>query len=137
VEDNLRQTLAMSMNQMKSGFLQQMFGVKLSPEEDKMLGDLQDKMSKLLTEALAWDKLKPEYIKLYTEAYSESELDDLVTFYKSPTGQALATKTPALMAKSGEIVQQRMAAFAPQVQKLMADFMAQAAQQAQSPDKKQ
>jgi hypothetical protein len=136
VEDNLRQTLALSMNQLKSGFLEKMMGVKLSPEQDKMLGEFQDKISKLLTEALDWDKLKPDYVRLYSEAYSESELDDLVTFYKSSTGQALAAKTPMLMSKSSEIVQQRMAAFAPEIQKLMADFMAQAARQTQVPEKK-
>jgi len=47
----------------------------------------------------AWTKLRPQYVKLYSETFSDQEIDGLLAFYQSPTGQAMVEKTPELMAK--------------------------------------
>jgi hypothetical protein len=38
--------------------------------------------------------------RAYAETYSEQELSDILTFYKSPSGSALATKAPQLAQES-------------------------------------
>jgi len=47
----------------------------------------------------AWIKLRPQYVKLYSETFSDEEIDGLLAFYQSPTGQAMIEKMPDLMAK--------------------------------------
>lgn len=137
MDEMLRQTLALSASQVKSGMLQEMIGVKLPPEIEKSQEEFQDKITRIISDALAWEKIEPAYVKLFAEAYSEQELDDIVAFYRSPTGQAMVSKGPSLMTKASEIVQQRMAIAMPELQKLMRDFMAQAAQAAtQQPQEK-
>ena len=37
---------------------------------------------------------------VYGEAFTEEELDDILTFYRSPTGQSLVAKMPKMMSQS-------------------------------------
>ena len=53
---------------------------------------MQDKVASMVSDAVAWDKLKPAYLKLYLDAYSEEELDGIIASYKSPAGQTMVTK---------------------------------------------
>ncbi len=136
MDETLRQTMDLAMHQVKAGVAQQITGVKLSPDQQTALEDFQDKVARVISDALAWEKLKPAYVKLFTEAYSEAELDDIVAFYRSPTGQSMVAKGPSLMAKSSELAQQKLAAVMPQLQTLMRDFMAHAERPRDPPEKK-
>ena len=51
---------------------------------DKLLVQIQDRFS--------WEKMKPEYVRLYDEVYSDAEISGILAFYKSPAGQAYLTK---------------------------------------------
>jgi hypothetical protein len=77
---------------------------------DKLLAQIQDRFS--------WDKMKPEYVRLYDEVYSDAEITGILAFYKSPAGQAYLTKMPQLMAKSMEMAQSRMADVMPEIQRI-------------------
>ena len=125
MDEMLRQTLKMVSEQTKSGVLQQMMGVKLPPEKEKEMAAFQDKVAAVIGDVFAWEKLKPAYVKLYAEEFSDQELDGIIAFYKSPSGQAMVAKTPSLMTKATTVVQARMAEAQPQLQKLMRDFAEQ------------
>ena len=135
VDDLLKQTMKTVMEQMKSGMLQQFLGIKLPPDLEKEVAAFQDRIGAMTTDAMSWDKLEPEYAKLYVEAYSEEELDGIIAFYKTPAGQALVAKSPSLIAKSSGIAQQKLMAVAPQVQKELADFMEKIKAELQEKDK--
>jgi len=124
-EEMLQQTMAMAMNQIKSGALQQMMDVKPTPEQTKSMDEFQDKLGVILANTLSWEKLKPIFVKVYADAFTEGELDGIIAFYKTPVGQALIAKTPAIMAKTIEITQQQMAAAMPEILKLVKDSAAQ------------
>lgn len=124
-EQMLNQTMSAVLNQTKSGMLQQMFGVTLTPEQTKEAEELQGKLSAILTNALSWEKLKPIYVKLYVDTYTEPEMDGIIAFYKSPAGEAMLAKTPLIMTKANDLVQQQMATAMPEIQKLMKGFTAQ------------
>ena len=136
MEEIRQRIMDLAMRQMKAGLVQQIMGVKLSPDQETALGEFEDKVARVMSDALAWEKLKPAYVRLYTEAYSEAELDDIIAFYRSPTGQSVVAKGPALMAKASEIAQQRLATVMPELQTLMRDFTSQAAQTERPPEKK-
>ncbi len=67
-----------------------------------------DDYRKMIRENLSWEALKPEYIRIYRETFTEEELLDLNTFYESPTGRMLVQKTPLLENKMGALMEQRM-----------------------------
>jgi hypothetical protein len=120
-EQMLSQTMSSVLNQTKSGAMQQMFGVTLTPEQTKQSEELQSKLVTILTNALSWEKIKPIYVKLYADTYTEQEMDGIIAFYKSPAGEAMLAKTPVIMTKSNELVQQLMATAMPEIQKLIKD----------------
>jgi hypothetical protein len=135
MEDLLHQSFDMTLRQMKSGVLQQMMGVNVPPEMETTLAEFQAKIYALMTGALDWEKLKPKYVKVFVDAYSEPEIDDILTFYRSPSGQAMVAKTPQVMSKASEIVQAQMATVFPETQRLIKELMDTAAKAASQPKK--
>ncbi|WP_294288946.1 DUF2059 domain-containing protein [uncultured Chryseobacterium sp.] len=43
------------------------------------------------------------YVPIYSKYYTESELDELIRFYKTPLGQKIITNTPLIMKESAEV----------------------------------
>lgn len=119
------QVMNQVMAQANSGMVQQMTGIKLSPDQQQSVDGFSVKVDKVIFDALSWNNLEPEYAKLYAAAYTEQQIDDMLTFYRSPTGQAVVEKGPVLMKQSSTIAQERLATVMPQLQELMKDFMAQ------------
>jgi hypothetical protein len=120
------------MAQINSGLMQQLTGIQLSAADQKKLDDFSRQVKLIVSSAVAWEKLEPDYTKLYADTYTEQQLDDLLAFYKSPTGQAVVEKTPILLKASSALAQQRMTAVMPDLQKLMKDFIAASAHPSQS-----
>jgi len=109
------QIRAMMMNQFSAAGL---------PEESKAAAtEMMNKAVAQIEERMSWDKLKPEYVKVYADVFSEEEITGILAFYKTPTGQAMLAKMPLLMSKSMEISQRRMAGLMPEIQRQMQDVM--------------
>jgi uncharacterized protein len=119
LDQMLQQSLEISANQVKSGFFQQLMGLQLSTEDQHAMEAVQNKLQKLLADGLSWQTLKPAYVKLYADLFSEDEIDGMLTFYKSPAGQAMLAKTPQLLAQSNAMVQQRLVVLKPQFEALL------------------
>lgn len=119
LDQQIQQALENSANHIKSGFFQDLMGVQLTPEEQRTMLTVQTKLQDLLKEALSWETLKPDYVKLYAELFTEDEIDGMLAFYRSPAGKAMLEKTPQLMAQGNAVVQQRMLAMKPQFEALI------------------
>lgn len=91
-------------------------------EKQAYVDSVSRKMVGIMREELNWDTLKPMYLRIYGESFSQEELVGLLDFYKTPAGQAAISKMPLVMQKTMAELQQRMGA-------LMQRF-GQAAQQA-------
>src|SRR5438477_195733 len=88
------QIRAMMMNQLNAAGL---------PEESKAgAAEMMNKIVAQIEERMSWDKLKPEYMKVYADVFSEDEITGIVTFYKTAIGQTMLAKMPLLMSKSME-----------------------------------
>jgi hypothetical protein len=123
LEQMFSQSMTMTMNQVKSSVMKTVLGdLKLSPEQQTLLAEFQGEIEKVLMGSMSWDHLRPEYIQLFSAEFTEEQLDDILAFYKSPTGQVMVDKTPLLMQKGGEIVQQRMTAVQPEIRRVMEEF---------------
>jgi hypothetical protein len=128
LDDVLRQALGQVRAQMQSGISQQILGEKpLSPEEKKQVEDFQNKLNDLIADALSWENLKPGYVKIYVDAFTEEQIDGIVAFYKSPPGQAMVAKTSTLLTKGTALAQEKIVAAQPAIQKLVKEFIAQPA----------
>lgn len=95
----------------------------LSPAERKQMQAVQDASLEVAFKQMTWDSLKPDFIRMYSEVYTEDELKQLTAFYNSPIGRKFIEKMPVLEAKMMEIVQKRMIALLPAVQAAAQDAM--------------
>jgi hypothetical protein len=122
LDQSLKQTLETSANQIKSDFFQQLMGLQLTPEEQKTMESVQEKLQALLAQGLSWQTLEPLYVKMYSDLFSEDEIDGMLAFYRTPAGKAMLEKTPKLIAQANVIVQQRMVAMQPQFTALLKEI---------------
>jgi hypothetical protein len=60
-------------------------------------------IEKWLATTITWKQVEPEMITLYTEEFSEKELKDLTSFYRTPTGRKAMERLPVIMRRGGEI----------------------------------
>ncbi|MBV9657279.1 MAG: DUF2059 domain-containing protein [Verrucomicrobia bacterium] len=88
----------------------------LSPETVAEAKKTQAAMLDLIFRKLSWEAMKSEYIGIYADTFTESELKELTTFYRSPAGQKLLEKQPQLTAKIMEISQKRTMELMPEIQ---------------------
>jgi hypothetical protein len=119
----LNQMYTLIENQVKSQMYQQFLGAQLSPEQQKVFDEFDDKVMKLVKSKLSWDQLKQVYLKLYDDAFSESDIDGILAFYQSPAGQSLVAKTPQIMAAGSQAAQEKLAAVGPDVQALIQEYI--------------
>jgi hypothetical protein len=121
----LKQMMAQGMAQGEQA-AKSIFGEQPTTDADKKIKEeYLTKLNAAVSDALSWQRLKPAYIDLYADAYTEEEIDGILSFYKSPVGQSLLAKSPELMAKSGEIVSARMQELTPQLRQITEEAVKQ------------
>jgi hypothetical protein len=103
----------------------------MTDAQKKELADFNNRATALVENSISWESMKPEYVKLYADVYTEDELDGIIAFYSSPVGQAMLTKTPALLKASSEIAMNRMTEIQPKMRQLIEDFSKQVQVQAE------
>jgi uncharacterized protein len=75
-----------------------------------------EKLMDMISYETSWDKIKEEYITLYSEVFTEPELKDINAFYRTPSGHALIAKQPEVMRRSMELSQKRTGELMPKIQ---------------------
>jgi uncharacterized protein len=81
--------------------------------------ELDAKLLDLVKSRMGWDKMRPEYVRMYSETFSDGEIDGMLTFYQSPAGRAMLEKMPLLISKSMALAQSRMAGITQEIQRLV------------------
>ena len=77
-------------------------------ERQKVADAYTEKFFFAMKEQLSWDKMKPLYVQIYVESFSQEEIDGLTAFYSSPVGQAYIDKLPVVMHKTMALTQARV-----------------------------
>ena len=101
-----KQMLANVPDRVKQAASRQMLVQTAStPEQKKITQDYLDQMGTIAAKGASWQTVHPKLVELYMQAFTEQELDGILTFYKTPSGQALVTKTGELSGKTIELLQ--------------------------------
>ena len=86
------------------------------PADDKLKQQqMMDAINKVVASHLSWDKIKPRFVAIWAEAFTDEELDGILVFYRSPAGKALVEKTPQFMGKTMAIVQEAIQEMEPEI----------------------
>jgi hypothetical protein len=103
----------MHMDTLMSDMMRQMSPAMLA-QARKQNPNLSERDAQAIQDAVAdsmqlmMRRVNERAIPLYASTFSEKELQDLVNFYDSPTGQAMLAKMPVLMNKMGPMVTDMM-----------------------------
>lgn len=93
--------------------------------EQKILDGQAAKLSALLKNQLSWESLEPMYVDIYSKTFTQKEVDDMIAFYKSPSGQSMVAKMPAVMTQAMQTVQGKMSTLMPQLTQISQDTASQ------------
>jgi hypothetical protein len=104
------------MEPMMKGMVAQM-DKDMSAEQRAKVGEMQGKMMALI--AVRLSKAKPALVKVYTDTYTEEEIDGILAFYKSPVGKAFLQKMPEVMQRSMPVMMQMMGDLQPELKTMM------------------
>ena len=69
------------------------------------LAEYKDIVHDYIAKYMSWARLKKEFVSLYAAEFTESEIRDIATFYRSSTGQKAVAKIPVLMQKGASVGQ--------------------------------
>ena len=122
------ETLTRTFAQMRPTFLQQfqqLAGDELTTEQSQITEKYLEKLFDLMEEELSWEKLKDDYIRIYSAVYTEEEIRELIEFYRSPVGQKTVEQMPVLMEESMAISQKYLLNLMPRIQELTAEMQAE------------
>jgi uncharacterized protein len=100
-------------------------GRALDAQEQKILDTQLDKVHGVIERELSWDKISPMYMNIYRTSFDQKEVNDMIAFYKSPTGQAVIEKLPAVMQQSMTQMRTYIATIMPQIQQINQDAISQ------------
>ncbi len=125
--DKMMDAMHANMERMiRQGMQQASAGRTLTPEQTRVLELAPARLANVMREEVNWAKMQPMIVQLYREHFDQAEVDGLIAFYKSPTGQAFVTKMPVVMRRSMEMTQAQMQAFMPKLQAAMNEVMKEA-----------
>ena len=117
--DSMVDTMYSQMSQVFSGVGEQL-GIKVS--EQVLFDNYMGKIVALMKEDVSWERMEEPMIDIYLNNFTEEEIQDLLSFYRSNTGRSLIKKTPMVMGESVKLSQEMMVEMMPKIQELAAEF---------------
>lgn len=118
--DDMRAQIDSLMN---NAIEQGLNGQTPNAEQQQAITNMRKRMVALMQNALVWENVEPIYLRVYKESLTEEEVAGMLSFYKTPAGQAVINKMPVIMQKTMLEFQQIMSGWLPQMQKIQQDFV--------------
>lgn len=92
---------------------------QLKPE----MAAYKEPMREFFQKYVSYETLKPQLIKMYAEAFSAKELNELKMFYISPTGKKALSIIPAITEKTSRLVQNQLRAHANELNQMIKEYV--------------
>jgi len=89
-------------------------------KEHPAMAPYREVVRRFIAKYMGWEILKNDFVRIYSEEFTEKELRDMIAFYSTPTGAKAIEKIPILIAKGTALgiqhFQQNMAELAKLIQ---------------------
>lgn len=86
--------------------LHQMIHEQFERDRDQLPPDFEARMNKMMDDMLQgmpYDQMQEKMVPVYQKHFTEGDLNALIAFYSSPTGQKMLKEMPSLMADSMQV----------------------------------
>lgn len=121
VEKQLDLMYTQTLPAMQQGMRQALTQQVGAAEADKAAQSIAPKVNAVIREELSWAKLRPEFVQVYAETFSQAEIDAMIQFYSTPTGAGLVDKMPQVAQRSAVMMQKRMGPVMQRVMQVVRD----------------
>ncbi|HKD54714.1 MAG TPA: DUF2059 domain-containing protein [Steroidobacteraceae bacterium] len=108
-------------------------GRPLNDQQRQILRDEHAQVMALIGEALDWNTLEPDMVEVYRNHFTQQEIDQMLQFYRSPTGQMVVAKLPGATQEMMQKMQARVQALAPRIVELQRETAAKVRSAADKP----
>jgi uncharacterized protein len=92
---------AMGVDKQVETALAQMLDLQI--KNNPGLAPFRGAMKEFFTKHMSWDSLKDDLITIYTDAFTEEELKEILAFYRTRVGRKMVEKTPDLLSKGMQL----------------------------------
>ena len=106
------------IDQIQQVQIQQLQQMNLSSEAYATAQRYLQRINDSVAREMQWQEIKNDYVELYTDAFTEQELRQLIQFYSTPLGHKVVEKMPVLMEQSMQLGQKKMMKIMPEIQVL-------------------
>lgn len=112
-------------NLLKSSMQQALQGKTITKKEQKQADDIRNKMIVIFKEEMNWEVFEPLFTQIYRDSFTQQEVDGMLAFYKSPSGQAVIKKMPLVMQYTMTEMQKRMGPIYQKIAKMTKETIAE------------
>jgi hypothetical protein len=87
--------------------MHQMMHDQYEKDKDKLPADFEARMNKVMDDYLKsfpWDEILQSMVPVYQKHFTKGDVDHLVAFYSTPTGQKLIREMPAITAEAMQVM---------------------------------
>jgi uncharacterized protein len=109
--------------------MHQMIHEQYEKDKDKLPADFEARLTKVTDDYLQkfpWDEIVQAMVPVYQKHLTKGDVDHLVAFYSSPTGQKLLREMPAITSEAMQVMmplmQQRVDAMTRDIQQQIAEM---------------
>ena len=95
----------------------------MTPAQKAIVEDLKAKMKAAIDQELKWENIREAYIKIYSDNFTQAQIDGLIAFYQTPVGQVFAEHQPLIEQQMQTILQPQMVPLTIKVQTLIREAM--------------
>jgi hypothetical protein len=112
--------------------MHQMMHEQYEKDKDKLPADFEARMNKVLDDYMKnfpWDEMLQAMVPVYQKHFTKGDIDHLVAFYSTPTGQKVVRELPAISAEAMQsmmpVLRQRLDVMTRDVQQQVAQMIKQ------------
>jgi uncharacterized protein len=98
-------------------------GQPLNARQQQIIDQYRTDMTSAINDELAWSKIEPGIVSAYVKTFSQKEINDMITFYSSPSGQSIANKLPLVSQQMAADTQERMLPLIQKMKQAQRDMM--------------
>ena len=108
---------------MKAGMKDLMKGKELDPLRTAELGQLQSRISATIKDEFSFARMKDIYVKVYSEVFTQEEVNAINAFYASPAGKSMIEKIPLATKKATPLLHERMSLTTHKIKVMQQEFI--------------
>jgi len=98
-------------------------GPALNAKQQQIIDQFRTDMVSAIRDELAWSKIEPEIVSAYVKTFTQKEINDMITFYSSPSGQSVANKLPLVSRQMTTDIHERMLPLVQKMKQAQSDMM--------------